>query len=98
MKLIKLSFYLLILLVLSSTLAIISPHSSRVVTSSIKMEDDSPYATLSKQHTQNDALSVLVDLAHGQEEFIPSNDSPLGVILAKPGYEMISLMKGDRFN
>jgi hypothetical protein len=98
MRSIKVSFYLLILLVFSSTLAIVSPRSPRVGSSSIKMENDSPYTISSKLHAQNDVFRVLVDVAHGLEVFIPPEVSPMGAILAKHGYEVIPLMNGDRFN
>ncbi|MHA1513783.1 MAG: hypothetical protein ACTSRJ_06975, partial [Candidatus Hodarchaeales archaeon] len=92
------SLFLLIFLAFSSTLAISNPHSSRVISSSSKMENDSPYATFSKLNAQSDVFRVLVDVAHGREGLIPAKVSPMGAILAKRGYEVIPLMKGDRFN
>jgi len=92
------SHFLLIILVVSSTLAIISPHSSKVVSPSNKMDNDSPYAIFSKLHAQNDGFRVLVDVAHGLEVFIPPEVSPMGAILARHGYEVIPLMNDDRFN
>ncbi|MHA1237585.1 MAG: hypothetical protein ACTSQ9_08010 [Candidatus Hodarchaeales archaeon] len=98
MRAIKFSFYLLILLVFSSTLAIVGPRSSRVISSAIKIENNSPYAISTDIHAQNDVFRVLVDVAHGLEVFIPPEVSPMGAILAKHGYEMIPLVNDDRFN
>ncbi|MFX0091415.1 MAG: hypothetical protein ACFFBD_06595 [Candidatus Hodarchaeota archaeon] len=77
---------LLISPILYSTSANTSSHPSEVLSL--------PSADSSLDSTKR----ILIDVAHGYEVFIPAKVSPMGAILAKRGYEIIPLMKGDRFN